>query len=221
MTSNVYKLEEIDTNKISYIKSISQNTKESYLVRYNNNKLYIELPKSRIEIISEMKEKLGQKYFDIGIEVNYETDMFFTNLDDKIVNDIKVNKLCKKYKNTVKRIITNNNTEMRGLKVKINSTLNNTVFFSSEKKEILKNNLNKNDYIKIVVEINQVWINKDGLFGLNLVPLQIKQVKLENSNSNLGVEDYFIKESNNSNTLSYIDEINELETSDTSDTSDY
>ena len=190
-------IDNINFNNINIDRlDIESNTRKNLYLKYNNNDLILQIPE--LLYTNELKER--EDYYEIIIDIvcrNKEKTNnfidFLDNLDKYFISLISKNK--NKYFNNkkikYKSILRDNNNnkfiKLKLLKYNIN---NNILRIVNNSKSISLKELNKECYIKILININAIWIN-DHIFGIYLKPILINIRPILHTNIS------FIKDSEN------------------------
>jgi hypothetical protein len=181
-----YKIQDIVYSKIRYISKKVTNSKTIVYIKYKDNgklnNFVFQTPSLRN--VNNIIKKNGYYEMDIPLvgQNKNKTDLlvgFLNNLDRKIINDAKINTDWFdnfivdnniKYQKTIR---DNDNYKNGMIKVKILKNDNfETIVKVNNKDRVDLNNVNKNSWVKMILEVYAIWINKNG-FGLFLRPILV------------------------------------------------
>ena len=181
----ILKIDQIDFNLINYSETYSSNAKICHHIRYNKKDLFIKTPPMRIDTLL-----IKKGFIELGLEISAKLDNFFKELDNKLIEDFKEENGYKVFKITTKKMLLESGIYSRGLKLKLPDTENFKTLIYNNKKELTDSSqLKINSYIRVGIELNSVWCNDKGVFGLYLKP---HQIRLESTNNN--TDDYSLDE---------------------------
>tara|TARA_B100000575_G_scaffold156047_1_gene124544 strand:- start:1083 stop:1931 length:849 start_codon:yes stop_codon:yes gene_type:complete len=179
-------IDNIDFTKIliSNVKTISDSRKNLYL-NYIDNSLIIQLP----ELIYNNKIIENKEHYEILINLECKTKEkttkvinLFTMLDNYFKELINSNK-TQFFKTEIikyKPIIRKNKDNSVYIKLKIlkDNITNNNINITCNNSKIDIKELNENCYLKFLLNINAIWINKEN-FGIYIRPIGIKKSNLK------------------------------------------
>jgi hypothetical protein len=187
-----YRIEDIDYSKIRYINKKVTDKKTIIYIKYEDkkklNNFVFQTPSLRN--INNIVEKNGFYEMDIPLvgQNQKKTESligFLNNLDRKIINDGKINTDWFdnfivdgniKYQKTIR---DNDNYKNGMIKIKIIKNENfETIVQVNNKDKVDINEINKNSWVKMILEVYAVWINKNG-FGLFLRPILVSFKPIE------------------------------------------
>ena len=233
MNSRVLRLQEINLNKINYVKIKNLDSKKQIYIDYENKPLVFQCPTL---LNDNLPIKITDDYYELEIplitqEKNKQNSLidFLKNLDSKIVqdanNNVKIwfneNKMSYFFKTIVKDSKKNKNAT---IKLKIIKTIKFESILLENNKKININDVPKEAWVKILLEIHSIIINNENkTFYLFLRPhafsFKDKEIKsnynfLEDSDSNEEIPDsdinnLFLKQTN----IDKNDKSNEKQTS--------
>jgi len=220
MNSRVLRLQEINLNKINYVKIKNLDSKKQIYIDYENKPLVFQCPTL---LNDNLPIKITDDYYELEIplitqEKNKQNSLidFLKNLDSKIVqdanNNVKIwfneNKMSYFFKTIVKDSKKNKNGT---IKLKIIKTIKFESILLENNKKININDVPKDAWVKILLEIHSIIINNENkTFYLFLRPhafsFKDKEIKsnynfLEDSDSNEEIPDsdinnLFLKQTN-------------------------
>lgn len=195
MSYNVpFKISEIDFDSIVY-KDIKSNSKKTVVfLKYKKNNtlrnLAIQTP-SLININNPIK---NSNHWDLDIPLHGKksdkVDEFITflnNLDKKIIYDARINSSTwfknfdTEEMNYQELIRTSDNSKFSNGMFRIKLLKNNdfhTIVQLNNKTNIGIDNIPKNSWVKMIIEIQAIWINKNG-FGIFLKPVLVSFTPIE------------------------------------------
>ena len=220
MIPRVLRLQEINLNKINYVKIKNLDNKKQIYIDYENKPLVFQCPTL---LNDNLPIKITDDYYELEIplitqEKNKQNSLidFLKNLDSKIVqdanNNVKIwfneNKMSYFFKTIVKDSKKNKNGT---IKLKIIKTIKFESILLENNKKININDVPKDAWVKILLEIHSIIINNENkTFYLFLRPhafsFKDKEIKsnynfLEDSDSNEEIPDsdinnLFLKQTN-------------------------
>ena len=220
MNSRVLRLQEINLNKINYVKIKNLDSKKQIYIDYENKPLVFQCPTL---LNDNLPIKITDDYYELEIplitqEKNKQNSLidFLKNLDSKIVqdanNNVKLwfneNKMSYFFKTIVKDSKKNKNET---IKLKIIKTIKFESVLLENNKKINIKDVPKESWVKILLEIHSIIINNENkTFYLFLRPhafsFKDKEIKsnynfLEDSDSNEEIPDsdinnLFLKQTN-------------------------
>jgi len=206
----------INFNSINISKiNIENNTRKNLYLKYNDNNFIIQTP----ELFYNNKIKEMKDYYEIIINIvcrnEEKTNKFITflnNLDKYFITLVSkrrtefFNNNNIKYKSILREKNNNKFIKLKLLKYNIH---NNLLKLVSNNTPITLQDLNDKCYLKILININAIWINNN-IFGIYLKPIIINKKIIIDYNID------FIEDSDNQKTIldSTIDtNINSIESS--------
>ena len=195
----------------------NDNRKNLYLT-YNNNNFIIQTPE--LFYNDELKEM--DEYYEILIDLvckNKEKttkfitflnnlDKYFITLISKSKNKYFNNKNIK-YKSILRE---KNNKKFIKLKLLKHNVNNNILRIVNNNNSISLEELNNNCYLKMLININAIWINNN-IFGIYLKPILINKRSIINNNISFIKDSETEKSILDSNIDSNINSINNLQSS--------
>jgi len=220
MNSRVLRLQEINLNKINYVKIKNLDSKKQIYIDYENKPLVFQCPTL---LNDNLPIKITDDYYELEIplitqEKNKQNSLidFLKNLDSKIVedanNNVKLwfneNKMSYFFKTIVK---DSKKYKNETIKLKIIKTIKFESVLLENNKKININDVPKDSWVKILLEIHSIIINNENkTFYLFLRPhafsFKDKEIKsnynfLEDSDSNEEIPDsdinnLFLKQTN-------------------------
>lgn len=197
-----YRISQIDLNKIVYTKIKNLEKKRIIYIKYadkgKQNQLVFQ-PPSLLNLYEPVK--ISEEYHEIEFPlISQEKDKaikfinFMESLDDKIINDAKINsKLwfsslvdssAIKYKRTIKESEVHKDGM---LKIKIIKNIDfETLIQNNSKKRITIKDIPQNTWCKMLLEVYAIIINQNGTFSLFIRPiiLSFKPKEINNYNYN-------------------------------------
>jgi len=195
----------------------NDNRKNIYLI-YNNNSFIIQTP----EFSYNNKLKEMDDYYEIIIDLvcrnKEKTTKFITflnNLDKYFITLISKNKdkyfnnKNIKYKSILREKNNNKFIKLKLLKYNINNDILRIV---NNNNSISLEELNNNCYLKMLININAIWINNN-IFGIYLKPILINKRSIINNNISFVKDSETEKSILDSNIDSNINSINNLQSS--------
>ena len=251
MIPRVLRLQEINLNKINYVKIKNLDNKKQIYIDYENKPLVFQCPTL---LNDNLPIKITDDYYELEIplitqEKNKQNSLidFLKNIDSKISEDANNNVKLWFNENNMsyffKTIVKDSEKYKKGsIKLKIIKTIKFESILLENNKQININDIQKDWWVKILLEIHSIIINHDNkTFYLFIRPhafsFKNKEITsnynfLEDSDSNEEIPDsdinnLFLKQSNNksnekqtSSQINYkINQINELSKSNFSTTS--
>jgi len=220
MNSRVLRLQEINLNKINYVKIKNLDSKKQIYIDYENKPLVFQCPTL---LNDNLPIKITDDYYELEIplitqEKNKQNSLidFLKNLDSKIVedanNNVKLwfneNKMSYFFKTIVK---DSKKYKNETIKLKIIKTIKFESVLLENNKKINIKDVPKDSWVKILLEIHSIIINNENkTFYLFLRPhafsFKDKEIKsnynfLEDSDSNEEIPDsdinnLFLKQTN-------------------------
>jgi CRISPR/Cas system-associated endoribonuclease Cas2 len=194
--NKIYLLNQIDLDKIVYSKVNEMNDKKLIHIHYEKvgQKLLFQTPQL-LNIFDIQKNQYFNQLILPLHDCNLKVPMlikFLKDLDLKIVNDAKKNKnewfknkSAIKYKSLIKNLYTSNSQSNHYTPSKddekycenglIKLKLTNGVKILQNGKEIDLNDIEKNNFMRLIVELYAVWISND-VFGIYLKPVMVEQI---------------------------------------------
>ena len=167
---------------ISQIKTENDDRKNIFL-KYNTNNFIIQLP----ELLYENNIKELDDYYELILnlecknsEKTTQVTEFFNNLDNFFVNFMKHNK--NKFFNTNKinyKSIVRNLDNKNYIKIKIlkSNIAKGLIKLTKDNSNIKITEFNNKCYIKLLLDINAIWINKNH-FGIYIKPIVLKKTEI-------------------------------------------
>jgi hypothetical protein len=251
MIPRVLRLQEINLNKINYFKIKNLDCKKQIYIDYENKPLVFQCPTL---LNDNLPIKITDDYYELEIplitqEKNKQNSLidFLKNIDSKISEDANNNVKLWFNENNMsyffKTIVKDSEKYKKGsIKLKIIKTIKFESILLENNKQININDIQKDWWVKILLEIHSIIINHDNkTFYLFIRPhafsFKNKEITsnynfLEDSDSNEEIPDsdinnLFLKQSNNksnekqtSSQINYkINQLNELSKSNFSTTS--
>jgi CRISPR/Cas system-associated endoribonuclease Cas2 len=196
--NKIYLLNQIDLNKIIYSKVNEMNDKKLIHIHYEKTgqKLLFQTPQL-LNIFDIQKNQYFNQLILPLHDCNLKVPMlikFLKDLDLKIINDAKKNKnewfknkTAIKYKSLIKNLYTSNSQSNHysptkedekycenGL-IKLKLT-NGIKILEHNGSEIKLDDLKKNNFMRLIVELYAVWVSND-VFGIYLKPVMIEQIQ--------------------------------------------
>lgn len=196
MNSKPILINKIDTNLINISKFIIENnTRKNLFLSYNNNDFILQTP----ELLFDNNIKDMETHYELNLKLICRNEKktnnfisFLTQLDNYLISLVQKNKSkyfnCKKIK--FKSIIRLNKEKEKYIKIKIlKSNLdNNIVKIVNNTKTISIKDLNEKCYLKLLININAIWINNN-IFGVYIKPLLINKRSIEKLNHSISFID--------------------------------
>jgi CRISPR/Cas system-associated endoribonuclease Cas2 len=192
--NKIYLINQINLNKIIYSKVNEMNDKKLIHIYYEKpgQKLLFQTPQLLNLFDIQKNDYFNELVLPLH-DCNLKVPLFIKllrDLDLKIIDDARINKnewfknkTAIRYKSLIKNLYTNNssykpsNEEEKcctnGL---IKLKLTNGIKILEDNNEIKLDDLKKNNFIRMIVELYAVWISGD-VFGLYLKPVMIEQIK--------------------------------------------
>jgi hypothetical protein len=173
MNARVLRIQQIDMNKINYlkVKDLSTNQKKQIYIDYEKKPLVFQCP----SLLNEnMPIKITEDYYELEIplitqEKNKQSSLinFFKKLDSKIVNEANNNVKIwfneNKMSYTCKTIVKDSEKYPDGvIKLKIIKTLKfESLLFLDNNKRINIKEIPKDSWVKILLEVHSIIINHE------------------------------------------------------------
>jgi len=181
-----YKIDNIKFENIRYVDKKITNDRTIIYTKYeDNNKLcnfVIQTPSLRN--VNDVINRKGVSELEIPLvgQNNMKTDKFIgflNNLDKQIISDAKINTdwFNNFYNGSViryQKTIRDSDDYKNGMiKIKIIKNDNfETILQINNKKNINVENIDKDSWVKMILEVYAIWINKNG-FGIFLRPILV------------------------------------------------
>jgi hypothetical protein len=194
--NKIHLINQIDLNKIIYSKVNEMNDKKLIHIYYENpgQRLLFQTPQL-LNIFDIQKSKYFNELilplYDCNLKVPLLTQ-FLKDLDSKVIEGARTNKnewfknkSAIRYKSLIKNLYTsqsnNNNSpstedEKYSKNGLIKLKLTNGTKILEKNNEIKLEDLHKNNYVRLIVEVYGIWVSKE-VFGLYLKPVMIEQIK--------------------------------------------
>ncbi|AYV78888.1 MAG: hypothetical protein Edafosvirus44_3 [Edafosvirus sp.] len=186
MSISIYKLNDVDINKITYSSPFDIDGKTIIYINYmNKNQLLVQVP----SLVSNDPIDNNEIVLPLQAKNNKLTESvnnFFKSLDDKIVNDIRKNAKAWKIKGNIKyraivSVMEDSNDKIyeNGLiRLKLLDQTDFTTKIYNKKRELLSKNeyielLNRNCFVKSIIELSSIWFNND-IITLNIRTHQLR-----------------------------------------------
>lgn len=197
-----YRVNQIDLNKITYSKIKNIDKKRIIYIKYNDKNNQNQLVFQPPTLLTLYKPiKITDEYHEIEFPfITHESNKaskfidFLEKLDDKIIQDAKINSKAwfsditntdkLKYKRTIKESEVHNTGI---IKIKIIKNVDfETILLNEQKKKIYIDNIQENTWCKMLLEIYAVVITQTGTFSLFIRPvvLSFKNKEINNYNYN-------------------------------------
>lgn len=192
MASKIYRINEIDFNKLSYIGPAKSTNMSTVYIKYINNDkrdtLFVQLPSFILSDDLIKKPQNNNQYLELFLplvaknnELTTKSIEFFNKLEMKICEDMKTNAKKWDLPKSIKYsgpIGTLNNGNVPFLYLRIERTKDfSTILFDENKSPIAQEKysevLSKRCCIKSIVEINSIVFNKERI-QLNIKAHQLK-----------------------------------------------
>ena len=195
--NKIHLINQIDLNKIIYSKVNEMNDKKLIHIYYENpgQRLLFQTPQLlNIFDIQKCKyfNELILPLYDCNLKVPLLTQ-FLKDLDSKVIEGARANKnewfknkSAIRYKSLIKNLYTSQSNSQHYSPSKedekystnglIKLKLTNGTKILENNNEIKLEDLQKNNYVRLIVEVYGIWVSKE-VFGLYLKPVMIEQIK--------------------------------------------
>lgn len=178
-----FKLENINLNNIKYTKVKSNSDKTIIYLKYLDKNKFKNLVFQSPSLININEVEVKKNFYNLDIPLVCKSNSktkefidFLNNLDNKIINDAKensswFNNFSSKKIKFQKTIRTGNDEYPNMLRMKILSNNNfETIIQVNNKLKIKPTDIMVNSWVKVIMEVYAVWVNKDS-FGIYIRPI--------------------------------------------------
>ena len=228
MNARVLRIQEIDLNKINYVKVKDIDSKKQIFIEYENKPLVFQCPSL---FNNNLPIKITDDYYELEIPLiaqdkNKKNSLinFFKKVDSKIVNDANNNvKLWfneNKMSYFFKTIIKDSETYKEGtIKLKIIKTIKfESILFLENDKKINIKDIPKESWVKILLEFHSIIINNENktfylflkphAFSFNEQKVKLNYNFLEDSDSDddilySDINNLFLKQTKNDKSIKF------------------
>ena len=228
MNARVLRIQEIDLNKINYVKVKDIDSKKQIFIEYENKPLVFQCPSL---FNNNLPIKITDDYYELEIPLiaqdkNKQNSLinFFKKVDSKIVNDANNNvKLWfneNKMSYFFKTIIKDSETYKDGtIKLKIIKTIKfESILFLENDKKINIKDIPKESWVKILLEFHSIIINNENktfylflkphAFSFNEQKVKLNYNFLEDSDSDddilySDINNLFLKQTKNDKSIKF------------------